>query len=157
MANQSENAGRQAGERASGAGGNSYVMGDVGAGARVQQGQNLQWVEAAFADTPDGATLEVQFAALVQQLLAQKDLDEDTRALALDKTKAVAEGLAQAQDSPSGLRRALVDAKGFLSGSAGWAWNELCTILGSDAAQKTIGTIAEAGTKAAIQSLTGTG
>jgi hypothetical protein len=137
--------------------GKSYQMGDVGAGARVQQGENLSWTETSLGATPDGKALEEQFAALAKRLAEHPGLDEDNRALAVEKTQAVAEGLAHAQESPAGLRRALVDAKNFLGTSAGWAWTEMTAILKSDAAQKTIGTITEASTRAAIASLTGAG
>jgi hypothetical protein len=45
----------------------------------------------------------------------------------------------------------------FLTSRAGWAWDELRKMLESEAVQKTIGNIAEARTRAAIQGLIGSG
>ena len=92
------------------AAGRSYQMGDVGAGARVAQGENISWVEGV-ARLPGGESLTRQFDTLLKRIAEESSLDEDTRALAQDKTKAVAEGIAKVQESPSTLRRALLDAK----------------------------------------------
>jgi hypothetical protein len=70
--------------------GRSYRIGDVGAGARVAQGENISWVEGV-ASLPDGESLAQQFTALLERIAQDASLDEDTRALAQDKTKAVAE------------------------------------------------------------------
>jgi hypothetical protein len=129
----------------------SYQIGDVGAGARVAQGENISWIEGV-ASLPDGGSLSKQFADLVERIAKDKSLDDDTRALAEDKTKAVAEGLAKAQESPGLLRRALLDAKSWFGSSATWVGNALGDILKSEAAQKTLGTVTEAATKAAIAS-----
>jgi hypothetical protein len=131
--------------------GRSYQMGNVGAGARVAQGENISWVEGV-AGLPGGESLAQQFTALVERIAQDKSLDEDTCALAQDKTKAVAEGLAKVEDSPGILRRALLDAKSWFGGAASWVGNALGDILKSEAAQKTIGTVTEATTKAAIAS-----
>jgi hypothetical protein len=104
---------------------------------------------------PQGEALKRQFTDLLARIDNAPDLDEDDRALAKEKTEAVADGLANAQREPGRLRRALRDAKGFLTSSAHWVWDGLNQILTSEAAQKTIGTITEAGTKAAIQSFLG--
>jgi len=45
----------------------------------------------------------------------------------------------------------------FLTSRAGWAWDELRKVLESEAAQKAIGNITEASTRAAIQGLIGSG
>lgn len=134
--------------------GKSYQIGDVGTGARVAQGEHITWTEG-FAGDPQGEAIRRQFTELIARIDNATDLDEDERELAKDKTEAVADGLANAQREPSLLRRALLDAKAFLTSSAGWVWEGLTQILTSEAAQKTIATITEAGTKAAIQSLTG--
>src|SRR4051794_7852769 len=97
----------------------SYQMGDVGDGARVAQGENISWVEGV-AGLPGGEALTQQFNALLEWIAKDASLDEDTRALAQDKTKAVAEGLAKAQESPGMLRRALVDAKSWFASTASW-------------------------------------
>ncbi len=128
----------------------SYQMGDVGPGARVAQGENISWVEGVAG--PGGESLAQQFAALLERIAKDASLDEDARALAQDKTKAVAEGLAKAQESPGMLRRALLDAKSWFGGAASWVGNALGDILKSEAAQKTIGTVTEATTKSAINS-----
>ncbi len=69
----------------------SYRMGDVGAGARVAQGENISWAEG-IAGLPSGQELAQQFAALLERIARDASLDEDARELAQDKTKAVAEG-----------------------------------------------------------------
>jgi hypothetical protein len=129
----------------------SYRIGDVSAGARVAQGENISWVEG-LSVLPDGQSLTRQFDALLERIAKDTSLDEDTRELAQAKTKAVAEGLAAAEKQPGVLRRALLDAKSWFSGTATWVGKALNDILKSEAAQKTIGTITEASTKAAIDS-----
>jgi hypothetical protein len=129
----------------------SYQMGDVGAGARVAQGENISWVEGV-ASLPGGESLAQQFAALLERIAQDASLDEDTRELAQDKTKAIAEGLAKAEESPGILRRALLDAKSWFGSAASWVGNALGDILKGEAAQKTIGTVTEGTTKAAITS-----
>ena len=129
----------------------SYQMGNVGAGARVAQGENISWLEGV-ASLPDGESLTRQFDALLKRIAADGSLDEDTRALAQGKTKAVAEGMAKVQESPTALRRALLDAKSWFGVTASWVGSALGDILKSEAAQKTLGTVTEAATKAAIAS-----
>jgi hypothetical protein len=126
-------------------------MGNVGAGARVAQGENISWVEG-ITGLPGGASLAQQFTALLERIAQDASLDEDTRALAQDKTKVVAEGLAKVEESPGMLRRALLDAKSWFDGTAFWVGTALGDILKSEAAQKTIGTVTEATTQAAIDS-----
>jgi hypothetical protein len=132
-----------------------YVGGDIGAGAQVAQGEHIQQVKNTLAGLPDSDILEQQFDKLMNQIAQAPGLDDETRDLALEKTKAVAEGLANAKESPNGLSRALRDAKGFLTSSVKGAWEGLCEILKSEAAQKTISAIAEGATKAAIAALIG--
>ncbi len=132
----------------------SYSMGNVGAGAHVAQGENISWVEGV-ASPPEGESLAQQFNALLERIAADGSLDDDTRALAQAKTTAVAESLAKAQESPGTLRVALKDAKSWFGSTASWVGNALSDILKSDAAQKTLGTVTEAATKAAITSFTG--
>jgi hypothetical protein len=127
----------------------SYHIGNVGSGARLQQGENNSWREGVAGLTD---SLTQQFAALLDRIAKDASLDEDTRALAQDKAKAVAEGLAKAQESPGILRRALLDAKAWFGNTTSWVGNALSDILKSDAAQKTIGTVSEAATKATIAS-----
>jgi hypothetical protein len=129
----------------------SYQIGNVGAGARVAQGDNISWIEGG-ASLPDSASLAEQFTALLELIAHDASLDEDTRELAQAKTKAVAEGLAKVEESPSILRRALLDAKSWFGSTASWVGNALGNILKSEAAQKTIGAATEATTKAAIAS-----
>src|SRR2546423_13219912 len=129
----------------------SYEMGNVGAGARVGQGENISWVEGV-ASLPDGESLIRQFDALLKRIAADGSLDEDTRALAQDKTKAVAEGIAKVQESPGTLRRALLDAKSWFGTTASWVGSALGDIVKSEAAQKTLRTVTEATTKAVIAS-----
>jgi hypothetical protein len=129
----------------------SYTMGDVGAGARVAQGENISWVEGVAA-LPNGESLTQQFAVLLERIAKDPSLDEDTRALAQDKTKAIAEGLAKTQESPGALRRALIDAQSWFGNTLTWVGKALGDILKSEAAQKTISTVTEASTKAAISS-----
>jgi hypothetical protein len=136
-------------------GGRSYQIGNVGAGARVQQGEHQTMIGDTLAALPDGDVLAQRFDSLIGRLREAPDIDEDARELAVEKTEAVAQGLATAQEEPGKLRRALLDAKQFLSGAVGWAWEELSGILESEAAQKTIATVAEAGIRASIKQLTG--
>jgi hypothetical protein len=129
----------------------SYQIGNVGPGARVAQGENISWVEGVTS-LADGDTLARKFGELLDRIANDTVLDQDSRALAQEKTKAIAEGLAKAQDEPGLLRRALMDAKSWFGTTACWVGKALGDILASDAAQKTIGTVTEATTKAAISS-----
>ena len=129
----------------------NYQLGNVGDGARVAVGENILWVEGV-SNLPDGGVLKRQFDALLERIAKDSSLDEDARALAQEKTKAVAEGLAKAHDSPGMLRRALIDAKSWFGGTAISIGHALGDILKSEAAQKTLGTVTEATTKAAIAS-----
>jgi hypothetical protein len=129
----------------------SYEMGNVGAGARVAQGENISWVEGV-ARLPDGESLTRQFDALLKRISADTSLDEDARALAQEKTKAIAEGLAKVQEAPTALRLALLDAKSWFGVTASWVGGALGDILKSEPAQKTLHTVTEAATKAAIAS-----
>jgi hypothetical protein len=133
------------------AAGRSYHIGEVGAGARVAQGENISWHESIVA-LPQGDSLAQQFRALLERISDDSSLDEDTRLLAQDKTKAIAAGLSEIKTSPGKFRLALLDAKAFFGGALSWAGKALGDILKSDAAQKTIGTVTEATTKAAIDS-----
>jgi hypothetical protein len=135
-------------------GGRSYQIGNVGAGARIAQGKNISWVEGV-ARLPDGETLKQQFDELLERIAKDPSLDEDARELARAKTGAIAEGLIVTQASPGVLRRALLDAKSWFSGATSWVGLALGDILKSDAAQKTLGAVTEAATKAAIASFTG--
>jgi hypothetical protein len=129
----------------------SYEMGNVGAGARVAQGENISWVEGV-ASLPDGESLTRQFHALLKRISADTSIDEDARALAQEKTKAIAEGIAKVQESPTALRRALLDAKSWFGVTGSWVGGALGDILKSEPAQKTLHTVTEAATKAAIAS-----
>jgi hypothetical protein len=129
----------------------SYQMGNVGSGARVAQGENISWVEGV-ASLPGGESLRRQFDALLKRIAEDSSLDEDTKALAHDKTKAIADGIAKVQESPTALRRALLDAKSWFGVTASWVGGALGDILKSEAAQKTLHTVMEAATKAAIAS-----
>jgi len=140
-------------ESESPAGGKQYTIGNVGAGARIIQGDYNTWIEDRMGALPEGGELAERFQALVERLETAEDLDEDARALATEKTMTVVDALAQAPEEPGTLKRALVDAKTFLSNAAGWAWDELSGIVSSEAAQKTISTITDVGTRAAIQAL----
>jgi hypothetical protein len=131
--------------------GRSYQMGNVAAGARVAQGENISWIEGV-ASLPDGESLARQFDALLKRIAADTSLDEDTRELAQDKAKAVADGIAKVQESPGALRRALLDAKSWFGTTASWVGGALGDVIKSEAAQKTLTTVTEAGTKAAIAS-----
>jgi hypothetical protein len=130
----------------------SYHMGNVGAGARVAQGENISWIEAVES-LPGGESLAQQFKALLERIAQDESLDEDTRALAQEKTKAVAEGLAaKAQESPGPLRRALLDAKSWFGNNATWVGKALGDILRSEPAQKALSAVTEGVTKAAVES-----
>jgi len=130
----------------------SYQMGNVGPGARVAQGENISWVEG-IAGLPGGKSLTRQFDALLKRIAEDASFDEDARALAQGKIKAVAEGIANVHESPSILRRALLDAKSWFGTTASWVGSALADIMKSEAAQKTLETVTEATTKAVIASL----
>lgn len=126
----------------------------VGAGARVALGEHITWTEGVATD-PAARDLERRFQALLDKIDTATDLDEDQRALAREKTIAVAVGLAEAPEDPSRLRRALVDMRTFAASTAAWLRDALADVLESDAAQKTIGTVTEAGTQAAVKAFLG--
>src|ERR1700687_5997204 len=90
----------------------SYQIGNVAAGARVAQGENISWHEG-IAALPGGESLTQQFTALLERINQDASLDKDSRILANDKTKADAEGLSKIKESPSIFRLALLDAKAF--------------------------------------------
>jgi hypothetical protein len=136
--------------------GKQYVIHDVGPGGKVIQGDHNTLIEAVQG-IPGGQEVQRQLEELLARIANAPDLDEDSRELAGEKTRAVAVALGKASESPEGLRRALRDAQVFLTSAAGWAWDGLRQVLESDAAQKTIGSIAEASTRAAIQGLIGPG
>src|SRR5215831_17987478 len=115
-------------KQTSSTGGKSYSMGNVGAGARVAQGENISWVEGV-SSLPDGKLLAQQFEALLDRIAEHEDLDEDTRSLAQAKTRAIAEGLAQVHKSPDVLRQALKDAKSWFAATAGWVGEAVGKIL----------------------------
>ncbi|HLO18067.1 MAG TPA: hypothetical protein VK206_24765 [Anaerolineales bacterium] len=135
-------------------GSKSYKIGNVGAGARVAQGENISWVESP-SSAPEMQELFKQFNALLEKIATDPNMDDDTKAVTVEKTKAVANSLAKAQEEPNKLKIALMDAKGWLTTTAGWAWDGLNTILKSETAQKAIAGIGEAGVKAAIGALLG--
>jgi uncharacterized protein (UPF0147 family) len=56
-----------------------------------------------------GESLAQQFTALLERIAQDASLDEDTRELAQDKTKAVAAGLAKVEESP-GIKAATAHA-----------------------------------------------
>lgn len=137
-------------------GGESYSLsGSVGAGATAIVGKNITNIQQMFPKTADGEFLSQQFKALVEEIGSNKDLDDKTRELAIEKTVAVAGGLAKAAENPNKLKDVLKDAKEFLARKASWAWDKMQAILTSEAVQKTLGTITEAAVRGAITSITG--
>src|SRR4051794_39155378 len=103
----------------------SYHIGNVGAGARIQQGEYLSWTESTFGGVPGGDELRARFEDLASRLVASPDLDEASTELALEKTQALAEGLEAAPSDPAKLQRSVLDANGWLRGTAAWAWEEI--------------------------------
>jgi hypothetical protein len=77
----------------------SYHIGDVGAGARVAQGENISWHEG-IAALPQGESLTQQFNVLLERISQDSSLDEDSRMLAQHKTNAVAEALCEIKTTP---------------------------------------------------------
>lgn len=134
----------------SSAAGYTNQMGNVGAYARVAQGKNISWIEGTTS-LPGGEPLAQQFRVLLDRITKDELLDEDTRALAQDKTRAVAEGLAKAQQDPGSLRRALLDASSWFRSTTTWVGKALADILRSEEAQKALGVVTEGATKAAIE------
>jgi hypothetical protein len=135
-------------------GGKSYTIGDVGAGARVLQGDSNLWIERV-GTLPGGAQVARELASLIGELKSDGTLSSDDQELAVEKTQAVADALPDAARSPDRLRKALRDAGQFLGSTATWAWQRLREILVSDAGQAVLGTIADATAKAAISGLLG--
>jgi hypothetical protein len=133
-------------------GGPSYHIGNIGDGARVAQGNNNSWIEG-MSRLPDGDSLRNQFEALLARVHNDTSLDEDAREIARAKLNAIAEGFAEARESPGRLRLALLDAKSWFGTTAKWVGGALADILKSEAAQKTIGTITEVSTRAVIESV----
>jgi hypothetical protein len=136
------------------AGGKHYVIGDVGAGARVMQGEGNSWNEGVRA-LPGGEQLARELAGLLDTLKADTALEPDDQELAVEKTQAVANALPGAAKEPDRLRRALRDARQFLGSKAQWAWDRLREALTSDTGRAVLGTIGDAAAKAAIISLLG--
>src|SRR4051794_25301744 len=126
----------------------------VGDGARLAQGDHIAWTEGVVGD-PAARDLERRFQALLHHIDTVDDFDEDQRVLAKEKINAVAAGLADAQEDPSRLRRALLDMKTFAGSTAAWLRDAVADLLQCDAAQKTLGTVTEAGTRAAIKTFLG--
>jgi hypothetical protein len=62
------------------AAGRSYQMGNVGAGARVAQGENISWVEGV-AGLPGGESLAQQFTALLERIAEDASLDGGQRTI----------------------------------------------------------------------------
>jgi len=129
-------------------------IGDVGAGARVAQGETITGVEGV-STLPDGAAPRRQFQALLARIEIDPSLDEDTRELARAKSAAVATRLTVTRTSPSVLRRALLDAKSWFGGAAASVGDALGDILRGKATQTTPGTVTEATTTAAVASFMG--
>lgn len=132
-----------------------YIGGDVGAGATVIMGEHITNIQQMFPKTTDGELLARQFTALIEKIGKNAELDDISRELAMEKTAAVADGMAKATESPGKLHKAIVDAKSYLSSGARWVWEGLNSILTSEAAQKSIGTISEAAVRGAIKSFIG--
>jgi hypothetical protein len=128
----------------------NFKVGDIGAGARVAIGKNISWTEG-LATLPDGAALMRQFDELFEKIDDDASLDEDGRELARQKAAAVVEGVKTVETSPATLRRALRDAKSWFGGASSNIGAALAGILKGEAAQKTLGTVTEAATKAAIE------
>jgi hypothetical protein len=131
----------------------SYSIGNVGAHARVQQGEHLTWTETSLVNTEDWALVDQAFQALAQRIFGSPDLDDDTRTLSIEKVHAVADSLATADEAPERLRRSLVDARGFLSGAASWVLAGLGRILRSNEAQQVLGQITDTATQTAVESI----
>lgn len=134
-------------------GGSKFRTGDIGEGARVAVGANISWREGV-SSLSEGEGLERQFASLLQKISEDASFDEDTRELARSKTEAIASGIVVATESPGVLRRALLDAKSWFSGATSWVGHALGEILKGEPAQKTLGTVTEAATKAVIAAFT---
>jgi hypothetical protein len=130
----------------------SYVIGAVGAGARVAQGENIFWTEGVTSHD-DAQKLTESFAKLIDRIRSTAGPDEDSRSLSEAKAQAIAEGLAQARAKPGQLRQALVDARAWFRTTATWVWDDLRGILKSEAARKILGTVTEAAAKATIEQL----
>jgi hypothetical protein len=136
-------------EKEDSSGSKTYMMGDVGQGARVAQGENISWVEG-MTTLPEGEIIAQMFKELLSQIVEDKSLDEDTREISTVKVQAIAEGFVKAQEDPTSLRRALKEAKAWFGTSATWVGERIGNILKSEAVQKTVSTLAETGIKMAV-------
>lgn len=129
--------------------GTGYHIGDVGAGAQVAQGSNItQTMQQAGVSLDQ---LRSSFDQVFAAIAADESLDADEKQIAVETTEEVLEATRRAGEDPSALNRALKRASKLLGG----AWANLVTAMKSDAVQKTIGTITEAGVQGAIKSLLG--
>jgi hypothetical protein len=132
----------------------SYSMGDVGAGARVVQGDHNSWNEGLRLQ-PGGTQVALELAELLHQIQASEAIEPDDRELAVEKVAAVADALPKAAETPDVLRKALRDARQFLSSNVRWAWQRIQALLTSEAGRQVLGTITDAAARAAIQGLLG--
>ena len=129
-------------------------MGSVGAGARVIQGDGNLWNES-LGHRPGGAQVAREISGILQRIRDDSALDPDDRELAIEKTEAVAAALSAADDSPGQLRKALRDAKSFLSSRASWVWDRVCQVLTTEAGLQILGSITDVAAKAAIHGILG--
>lgn len=134
--------------------GKNYSMGNVGAGARIVQGDYNSWSEGLRLQ-PGGAQLASELAELLDGIKADIALDPDDRELAADKAQAVVDALPKAAESPDILRKALRDAKQFFGSTARWVWDRLQAVMTSEPGRQVLGTITDIAARSAIQGLLG--
>lgn len=130
-------------------GGRSYYINTVGAGARVAQGDNISWLEAV-STLPDGPTLAGQFTQIIDSIGTDPDLDDDSKELARVKVNAIAQALSVVDNNPGSLRLALKDGMPFFSSAASRIGKAIGSLLSGDAAQRTLSTVTDTATRAAI-------
>ena len=82
------------GEKETGGVRKTYVAKNVGAGARVQQGEH-NVMQDIFQSTPGGEDLAGRFDALLERIAGAAELDDDEKELSRAKAASVAESLAR--------------------------------------------------------------
>jgi len=126
-----------------------YRIGNVGEGAQVAQGSNINQTMLQAGVSPE--QIRAAFADVFSAIAADETLDQDEKQVAKESAEEVMTATEQAGDDPGALKRALGKAKKLLGG----AWTTLVKAMESDAVQKTIGTITEASMQATIKSMLG--
>ncbi|WP_265637137.1 hypothetical protein [Acidiphilium sp. PA] len=104
----------------------------------------------AVSTLPDGPTLAGQFTQIIDSIGTDPDLDDDSKELARVKVNAIAQALSVVDNNPGSLRLALKDGMPFFSSAASRIGKAIGSLLSGDAAQRTLSTVTDTATRAAI-------